>query len=331
MKYISIITIITALFGTQINAQETSTELAEIEITTKGPQGDLAGSYIDAGDETPVVLIIPGSGPTDRNGNNPQGVTANSYALLAQDLRGKGISTVRIDKRGMFGSASAVPNGNDVTIAAYGDDVFAWADSIRDKTGQQCIWLAGHSEGGLVALSAAQNGDDSAHKGKICGVISIAAAGRSLDKILRSQLEANPANTPVMNDAFSVIDKLKSGETADVARIHPALQQLFAPEVQPYLIDLFSYDPAQLAATIAVPLIIIQGDNDIQVSRKDAELLAGDMHELVVIEDMNHVLKTVGKKRSENIASYSDPSLPISPQLVDAISNFIKAENQAPK
>src|SRR5688572_2979729 len=91
----------------------------EKPLTARGPQGDLAGTLVDAGKAAPVVLIIPGSGPTDRNGNNPLGVTAAPYRLLAEGLAGRGISSVRIDKRGMFGSKAAIPDANKVTIADY--------------------------------------------------------------------------------------------------------------------------------------------------------------------------------------------------------------------
>ena len=76
-------------------------------------------------DGIPVVLIVPGSGPTDRDGNSPLGGAAVPYALLARALARQGIASVRIDKRGLFGSAGAVAGSNAVTIADYGDDLMA--------------------------------------------------------------------------------------------------------------------------------------------------------------------------------------------------------------
>ncbi len=143
-----------------------------IELTAPGPQGALAGTLLDpgpiSGKDAPAVLVIPGSGPTDRDGNNPLGVTAAPYRLLAEALAARGVATLRIDKRGMFGSKGAVADANDVTIAGYAADVRAWVGVVRERTGRRCVWLLGHSEGGLVALAAAQGAKD------VCGVVLVA-------------------------------------------------------------------------------------------------------------------------------------------------------------
>ena len=73
---------------------------AERPITAPGPLAPLAGTLADAGKGAPVLLIIPGSGPTDRDGNSPLGVKAGTYRLLAEALAARGVSSVRIDKRG---------------------------------------------------------------------------------------------------------------------------------------------------------------------------------------------------------------------------------------
>jgi pimeloyl-ACP methyl ester carboxylesterase len=289
-------------------------------ITAPGPEGPLAGTLVDAGPDAPVVLIIPGSGPTDRDGNNPMGVTSASYRLLAQALADKGVSSVRIDKRGMFGSKSAVRDANAVTIADYADDTHEWVQAIRDRTGARCVWLLGHSEGGLVALSAAQRPNG------ICGIVLVAVPGRKLGVIMREQLKANPANAPLLNSALAALDSLEAGRTVDVAGMHTALQQLFAPQVQPFLIDLLAQDPSYLAAQTSLPLMIVQGGGDIQVAEADFQALKGARPnaQSLLIPTMSHVLKTVdGEGRAASIATYSDPSRPVSGELVDAIAAFV--------
>ena len=111
----------------------------ERQLTAPGSQGSLSGTLLDAGKRAPVVVIIPGSGPTDRDGNNPLGVRPSTYRLLAEGLAARGITTVRIDKRGMFASKAAIANPNAVTIADYAADAHAWAKAARVATGARCV------------------------------------------------------------------------------------------------------------------------------------------------------------------------------------------------
>lgn len=293
------------------------------EITAPGPEGPLSGTLLSpAAADAPIVLIVPGSGPTDRDGNNPLGVAAASYRLLAEALALRAIGTARIDKRGMFASKAALANANAVTIRDYADDVAHWVETLRAETGRSCIWVAGHSEGGLVALAAAD-------RPGICGLILIAAPGRTLDVIVREQLAANPANAPIADQAEAALQKLAKGETVDVAEMHPALAQgLFNPAVQGFLIDMIAHDPAAMIAAVKTPVLIVSGGADMQVARADAEALkaARPKAELVIVAGMSHVLKhVVGEGRAANMATYADPSLPIDPTLVDAVAAFVSS------
>ena len=290
-------------------------------VTAPGPQGPLEGTYLDAGKHTPVVLIIPGSGPTDRDGNNPLGITAAPYRLLAEALATQAVSSVRIDKRGLGGSKGAVADGNKVTIADYVTDTHNWIAAIRKRTGVKCVWVLGHSEGSLVALAAAQQPDG------MCGVISVSGAGRKLSDVIRDQLRANPANAPLLDQAMAALDTLEKGQHVDVSGMNPALLRLFAPQVQDFLIDDFRHDPAKLAASLKLPLLIVQGERDIQISAADARALAAAQPKakLVLVPAMNHVLKDVANDdRSANVATYSDSSLPVDSTLIDAIGSFVK-------
>ncbi len=294
-------------------------------LTAPGLQGKLSGVMLVASTmqntrNTPMVLIIPGSGPTDRNGNNPAGISANSYELLALALADQGISTLRADKRGMYSSASAIADANALTIGDYASDADTWVTSMQASLKRTCIWLLGHSEGGLVALVAAQG------KKNICGVILVTAPGRKLDVILREQLSSNPANAPLLPDANHALDELSAGRKIDVAAMHPALQSLFKPAVQPFLIDMFGRDPAKLSSSTNVPLLIIGGGRDIQVSRADADALAAanPKAKKVMINDMTHVLKAANTDGlAASIATYSNRNLPIHPELVKTITAFV--------
>jgi pimeloyl-ACP methyl ester carboxylesterase len=293
-----------------------------------GPAGALKGTMLaPASGAAPIMLIIPGSGPTDRDGNNPLGVKASTYRLLAEGMAANGIGTVRIDKRGMFASRAAVADGNAVTIDDYVTDVESWIAVIRKQTGASCVWVLGHSEGGLVALAAAQKATD------ICGLVLVSAAGRPLGAVLREQLRSNPASAPILSEALSAIDALEAGKRVDVTRMNPVLMPLFAAQVQGFLINVFSYDPARLIAAVAKPVLIVQGKRDMQVSVEDAERLkqAAPEAKLVLLPDTNHGLKTVtSDDRRANAATYTDPSLPLAPGVVEAIASFITAAGKTP-
>lgn len=294
---------------------------AQTDISAPGPDGPLKGTLSSASvSSAPVVLIIPGSGPTDRDGNNPLGVKAATYRLLAEELASDGISTVRIDKRGMFASSAAIPDANAVTIDDYVRDIHAWVDVVREKTGAKCVWLLGHSEGGLVALSAAQ--DDK----KICGLVLVATVGRPLGEVLKEQLRANPANAPLLPQALAAIDTLEAGNRVDTSGMSPSLTPLFKPEVQGFLISAFAINPTKLIAQVQKPVLIIQGERDIQVSTADARALktASPTSTLTLLPDTNHVLKRVtSDNRLENVATYADPNLPIAPGVADAVARFV--------
>jgi pimeloyl-ACP methyl ester carboxylesterase len=294
-----------------------------------GPTGALKGTLIaPAVKSAPMALIIPGSGATDRDGNNPFGVKAATYRLLAEGLAARGVATLRIDKRGMFASAAATPDANAVTIADYVSDVRSWVSLLRKHTGASCVWLLGHSEGALVAMASATEQAD------VCGLVLVAAAGRPLGEVMRAQLKANPANAPLLDQALPAIDALEQGRRVDTTSMHPALQGLFNPAVQGFLISAFSYDPQRLLAPYSRPVLVLQGQRDIQVQAADARLLkeANPKASLVLLPTANHVLKTVTSvDRRANVATYADPSLPLAPGVVDAIAEFLVGKTESVK
>jgi uncharacterized protein len=294
----------------------------EAIIEAPGPLGPLRGALRGNPDGgVPLILIIPGSGPTDRDGNSPLGVRSATYRLLAEGLEVAGIASVRIDKRGMHGSAGATADPDAVTISDYAADIASWVRAIRAQTMARCVVLLGHSEGGLVALAAAQVPHD------ICGTVLVATPGRPLGAILRGQLQANPANTPFLAEAAAAIAALERGERIDEMRLSEPLRPLFRQKVQPFLIDLMAQDPARSSATVGVPMLILQGARDIQVGVDDARRLhaAAPRAELVLLPSANHVLKSVDAgDRAANLATYGDPALPLADGVIEAIAGFIR-------
>jgi len=280
--------------------------------------GDLGGLYIEAEQNAPIVLIIPGSGPTDLNGNSPLGIKANSYALLAEGLAKRGVSTVRVDKRGLFSSADA-GDPNAVTVDIYAKDYSLWADRITAQTGAECIYLLGHSEGALMASAAANL------NAKVCGQILVAGVGRSFGEVLREQLKANPANIIIMKEALATIEKLEAGERVKTEDMNFALKPLFRAEVQDHMISLMQADPSKIAADANVKTLIIQGETDLQTSVEDAKTLAEATNgTLVIVPGVNHVLKEAPKSRRKNLKTYRQADLPISAEVVDAVAEFVR-------
>ncbi len=280
--------------------------------------GDLRGTMINARNSDPVVLIVPGSGPTDRDGNSPLGVNTDAYKLLAEGLAEERIASVRIDKRGMFGSAGA-GDPNAVTPADYVADIHAWIDAIKEARGSDCVFLLGNSEGALMVSMAAQGRKD------VCGLILLAGTGRKMGDVIRQQLRDNPANAPLLDQAMAALSELEAGRRVDVSTMHPALASLFAPQVQDYLISVINLDPVDELSRANRDTLILQGKTDLQVTVEDANLLnRARKTKMRLVDDMNHVLKEAPADRAANLATYADPSLPLAPRLVGRIEDFVK-------
>lgn len=291
--------------------------IVEVEIAS----GELKGVHISAGNDAPMVLMIPGSGPTDRDGNSPAGLETDAYKKLAHGLFEEGISSVRVDKRGLFSSENA-GDPNAVSIEAYASDYRSWLDTLLSDKAGSCIYLLGHSEGGVMAAATAVDRDD------VCGLILVATPGRPLDLILEEQLKANPANKPILDQALNAISSLRQGQTVDASALHPAMgNHLFRANVQGFLISMMSNDPVELLDRADVRTLVVQGTTDLQVSLEDADLLSRvEGAELVLIDGMNHVLKDAPEDPAKNYQTYSDPNLPLSSGLVEVIAQFILDE-----
>jgi len=266
----------------------------------------------------PMVLIIAGSGPTDRNGNGPVSAAKNdSLKLLAEGLASKGIGSLRFDKRGIAESAKALAKEDDIRFETYIDDVVQWGKQIQKDKRVKSLVILGHSEGSLIGMAACQKLDN------VKGFISVAGAGCPASQLLLSQIE--PKVPPAMfEEVKSIVEQLKNGKT--VKEVPPIWNSLFRPSVQPYIISWFKYDPAEEIARLKVPALIVQGTTDIQCSVEDAKRLDKSCKnaKLLLVEGMNHIMKKVSDDQTEQIKSYGDPSLPIASEMMEPTVAFIK-------
>ncbi|MCS6622607.1 lysophospholipase [Roseibacterium beibuensis] len=277
----------------------------------------LHATLLAPSDTRAAALIIAGSGPTDRDGNSPLGVSASSYRLLAEGLAAHGIATVRADKRGIAASAFAGGREEDLRFTDYADDARAWAAETARLTGQPCAWLIGHSEGALVAQAAVEDAGDA-----VCGLVLLSGAGRPARVVLEEQLGPQLPE-PLRTQAFHALAELEAGRLAPDAPA--ALAALFRPSIQPYLISWLALDPAELAAAYDGPMMIGQGSTDTQTTVTDAEALAAaqpDAH-LVIWAGVNHLLKRAPADRAANAATYRNPDLPLAPGVADDVAAFI--------
>jgi fermentation-respiration switch protein FrsA (DUF1100 family) len=302
-----------AAFGSSIASQA---QESPVKLDTK--TGTLQGTLLlpnGAAAPVPVALLIAGSGPTDRDGNTPllPGKN-NSLKLLADALAQHGIASLRYDKRGVAASMGAAAKESDLRFTTYVDDAAGWLEWLQaDKRFSRRI-VIGHSEGSLIGVMAAQ-------RSPVSHVVSIAGAGRPIGDVLDEQLSRGMPPEQLA-DARRILAELKAGKTVDP--VPPSLLVLFRPSVQPYLISWLPIDPAQEVGRLTVPVLVVQGTTDIQVSAADAERLAkgNSRAKLEMIDGMNHVLKEV-REASQQTASYSDPALPLHPRLIDAITAFV--------
>lgn len=288
-----------------------------------GPDGPLEAEATLVAGARDAVVVIPGSGPVDRDGNAPaMGLASDSYRLLAEGLAAQGITVFRIDKRGFGGSAAAIADPDEITIAGYAEDARAWVRRAAEAA--PCVWIAGHSEGGLVALVAAEDPPEA-----LCGLILMATGGRPTGRIMIEQFARNPANAPYMDELKAIVADLEAGRPREVSAMNPLFRSFFSPGLQRYMIDLFSYDPVEVAAQWQGPVLIVQGDADLQVRPRDADLLAAALPQArrMDLPGVTHMLKA--EVEGQPLATYRDPSLPLAEDLVPGIAAFIAEHSRA--
>lgn len=289
-----------------------NTTSGDIYGTLKLPQSD---------SQVPLAIIIAGSGPTDRDGNQPS-LNNNSLKLLSEALYANGIATLCFDKRGVGESMKAGQDESKLLFDDYINDVRGWVELLAKDDRFSSIDIIGHSEGALIGLIASENND------KVSKYISIAGAGEPIANILRAQLEPQLEGQPeeVKNQIFSYIDLLNKGQ--QVEDVPPSLYALFRPSIQPYMISWFKYNPQKEIAKLSIPILIIHGGMDMQISDDQVDLLvkANPKAQKVIIESMNHLMKDSTTRNIENQMRdlHSDPTQPLNKDLISNVVNFIK-------
>lgn len=258
-----------------------------------------------------LAVIIAGSGPTNRDGNQ-NFLKNNSLKKLAEGLSAQGIATFRYDKR----IVKQIRKGNVDENILFDDfviDAKSVVEYFKSKKDFKKIYVIGHSQGSLVGMLSAQEYAD--------GFISLAGAGQTIDKVITDQItKTAPMFT---EDTNRVFQSLREGHTN--SDFPPALASVFRLDVQPFIMNWMQYDPKVVIKELKIPVLIINGNKDIQVSEEEAILLkdANQNAELLIIDKMNHILVPIEGDTLENTKSYNEPQREISPELISAIVSFI--------
>jgi alpha-beta hydrolase superfamily lysophospholipase len=263
-----------------------------------------------------LVIIIAGSGPTDRDGNQ-QMMQNNSLKMLGQDLAKEGIATFRYDKRIFTLLKQQALQEDKLRFDDFVEDAVSTINYFKTKNKYDAIYVLGHSQGALVGLLAAQQTE-------VTGYISLAGAGQGIDQTIVNQIGLQMPG--LKDDAAQALATLK--EKGSVKDFSPALTSILRKSVQPFMASWMQYDPAVEIQKLTIPVLIINGTRDLQVDMNEAEALKGAAPnaQLSVIENMNHVLKEVSDDQMENAKSYNEPSRPLAPMLVETIQNFISTK-----
>ncbi len=303
--------VLSAITTSAVVARDTS--LTESKVTLLTKTGNISGvlSLPAKAGKMPVALIIAGSGPTDRDGNSAL-TKNNSLKMLSAALLKQGIATLRYDKRGVGESMAAGGSEINLRFDDYVNDAKGWIALLKDDKRFSKVVVIGHSEGSLIGMIAAANADQ---------FVSIAGVGRPANQLLLDQITAQ--SKQAADAAAPIFDSLKNGFT--VKHVPVMLLSLFRPSIQPYMISWFKYDPQVEIGKLHIPVLLIQGTNDIQVPVEEAKRLAAANPQatLFLIEKMNHLLKPVEGGREANMKTYSDPDLPIAPELAERIKRFV--------
>ena len=280
--------------------------------------GGLHGTFARpaAGPErSPAVLIIAGSGPTDRNGNGPV-IQTDSYRKLAEAFAAAGIRSLRYDKRGIGDSRPLVTREEDIVFSDFVNDAVAAIRNLAARPDVSSIVVVGHSEGALIGLLASTQAD-------VSGLVLLTATGRSMRAILHDQLKSGlpPA---LETEAQNILATLAQGQR--VTTVSRELMPLFRPSVQPYMISVLNIDPAIELAKLKTPILIMHAGRDLQIFPADFEALRKARIDARVVEmpNANHVLKTSPADLAGNRALYQNRDAPLDADVMRPLIEFVR-------
>lgn len=298
----------------------------EREVTITCDWGDISATLnTPAAGSDIAVLIVAGSGPTDRNGNSGPSLNTYTYKMLSDDLVKGGVAVLRYDKRAIgrsrLNDPTTIPN---MVFEDFVDDAARCVDYLHSE-GFKKVVVAGHSEGGEIALHLALREDVA-----VDGLVLLCCPGFPMDQILNAQLSAQlvPQYIGLMVTATTIMKRIKAGESVPAESIPQELLSLFHPSVQPFLCSSMAFDPAELMSRVEQPSLIISGGRDIQVTKENAERLMAQAKcgEHIHFEQMTHILKDAdtSDRIQQLVSVYINANLPLTEGVSEVILRFVK-------
>ncbi|MFG1464077.1 alpha/beta fold hydrolase [Xanthobacter sp. DSM 24535] len=283
--------------------------------------GGLSGTLAIARDGRaagPAVLLLPGSGPLDRDGNGPA-ISTDLYRQLAFGLAGAGYRVLRYDKRGVGASRALVAREEDLRFDQYVDDSIGALQSLAGREDVSSLILIGHSEGASVATRTAA-------RVPVAGLVLLAGAGRPLADILRDQFIAMNLPDSTLDTALTILRTVAAG--GRVRDVPAALRMAFRPSVQPFLASECAVDPAHDLSRVRAPTLLVQGLRDLQVGGQDLAALRRGRPDaqVVTLADANHMFKVAPEDRAANFALYKNRTAPLHPGVLPALVRFIETQ-----
>jgi len=290
------------VFGISLTLAQIQSE--EILINNQAIQ--LPGTLTFSSEQQALIIWVHGSGGVDRNGNQP-----NYIKQFRDAINKENIAFFSYDKR-IVNPKNAIYFKDGIYITDFISDLKEVISHFKKDKRFSKIIVAGHSQGSLIGMMALKNVDK---------YISIAGTGETIDKTLLKQIKLQSPN--FVETTKSHLKELK--ETGEIKNVNPNLMMLFAKPNQDFFLSWMALDPLEEIKKVKIPTLIINGDKDIQVQTSDARKLkeAKPNAELVIIKNMNHVLKDI-QKEEDNMNSYYSSEYPISKELIETIVLFVK-------
>jgi pimeloyl-ACP methyl ester carboxylesterase len=268
-----------------------------------------------------AAILIPGSGDQEIDEYHTSPGTTSTYRQIAAGLAPRGINVFQLKKRSRRDILNITETTGVSALTILTLDIEKLISTVKQNTKSECVWLIGHSEGGLFSLLVAQNRHD------ICGIILAAAAARPMAEVYKEQIHKLGLSGYDTAQIVAAIDAIKRREVLQRNRENILIDLIFNKEAVNIFRDIFNIDPVPLIQKLDVPILYLRGTYDFQISTKDAEIMTNLPKKVVVrqYENLNHVFSnSAGSTVSDAFVDALNSEIEVSAVVIHDMSNFMK-------